>query len=108
MHTKTSSPLKGGSFCFRMLGELAATYDFKTNSHFLRCLIIFDATSGDVIVDMGSQSYALDFKGMSGDGVVDVSGFMFSEKSDERIVGQIGKGDTMVFVRTKSGDLTVK
>ncbi|MBE4908349.1 DUF4097 family beta strand repeat protein [Bacillus luteolus] len=69
----------------------------------------FTATSGDVDVRFKSKPNAisLDFKGSSGEGIVNVEGFSFSEKSEDRVVGQIGKASYELKVRTTSGDFTL-
>jgi lia operon protein LiaG len=64
------------------------------------------ATSGDVSIEGISDSLSIDFQG--GEGTVDVPGFLFEEKSEERIIGKIGKGEASLKVRTTSGDFSLK
>jgi lia operon protein LiaG len=70
--------------------------------------LMYKATSGDVSITTGSQSFTVDFKGASGDGEVDVPGFLFEELSEERILGKIGKGEQAITVRTTSGDFSLQ
>ncbi|QOR65907.1 DUF4097 family beta strand repeat protein [Cytobacillus suaedae] len=69
----------------------------------------FTATSGDVNVHFKSKPTAisLDFKGTSGEGNVSVEGFNYSEKSEERIIGNIGNASHELKVRTTSGDFSL-
>ncbi len=61
-------------------------------------------TSGDIHLDTEADSFTLDFKAKSGDGEIDVPGFMFEEKIGNRFVGQIGDGKSSITVRVTSGD----
>ncbi len=69
----------------------------------------FTATSGDVEVRFKNKPSAisLDFKGTSGEGIVNVEGFNYSEKSEDRVVGQIGNASHELKVRTTSGDFSL-
>ncbi|RFU62134.1 DUF4097 family beta strand repeat-containing protein [Peribacillus glennii] len=64
------------------------------------------ASSGDVIVNYKENpaSLAVDYRGSSGEGNVNIKGFLFEEKTEDRILGKIGGGTYEVKVRTSSGD----
>ncbi|MGD7054007.1 DUF4097 family beta strand repeat-containing protein [Sutcliffiella horikoshii] len=65
-----------------------------------------EVTSGDVRVkfDENPSSLAVDFKGRSGKGTVNLDGMQYKEKSERNIEGQIGDGEFLLKVRTTSGD----
>ncbi|MGD6993269.1 DUF4097 family beta strand repeat-containing protein [Sutcliffiella horikoshii] len=65
-----------------------------------------EVTSGDVSVkfDENPSSLAVDFKGRSGKGTVNLDGMQYKEKSERNIEGQIGDGEFLLKVRTTSGD----
>ena len=65
-----------------------------------------EVTSGDVRVqfDETPPSLAVDFKGRSGKGTVNLDGMQYEEKSEKSIEGQIGDGEFLLKVRTTSGD----
>ncbi|MGD6779940.1 DUF4097 family beta strand repeat-containing protein [Sutcliffiella horikoshii] len=65
-----------------------------------------EVTSGDVRVkfDQNPSSLAVDFKGRSGKGTVNLDGMQYKEKSERNIEGQIGDGEFLLKVRTTSGD----
>ncbi len=68
--------------------------------------ILAEASSGDVMISFqkAPTSLAIDFEGSSGDGVVNIDGVNYEEKSEELIKGSIGDGEYKLFVRTSSGD----
>ncbi|WP_404461156.1 DUF4097 family beta strand repeat-containing protein [Sutcliffiella horikoshii] len=65
-----------------------------------------EVTSGDVRVQFDEKptSLAVDFKGRSGNGTVNLDGMQYVEKSERSIEGQIGDGEYLLKVRTTSGD----
>lgn len=65
-----------------------------------------EVTSGDVRVqfDENPTSLAVDYKGRSGNGTVNLDGMQYKEKSERNIEGQIGDGEFLLKVRTTSGD----
>lgn len=68
------------------------------------------ASSGDVIVqfDESPKSLAVDFTGNSGEGVIELEGFSYEDKSENIINGKIGSGEYELKVRTSSGDFQLK
>ncbi|UHA60698.1 DUF4097 domain-containing protein [Metabacillus litoralis] len=68
------------------------------------------ASSGDVIVqfDESPKSLAVDFTGSSGEGVIELEGFSYEDKSENIINGKIGSGEYELKVRTSSGDFQLK
>lgn len=68
------------------------------------------ASSGDVIVqfDESPRSLAVDFRGSSGEGVIELEGFSYEDKSENIINGKIGSGEYELKVRTSSGDFQLK
>ncbi|MFD2216722.1 MULTISPECIES: DUF4097 family beta strand repeat-containing protein [Metabacillus] len=68
------------------------------------------ASSGDVIVqfDESPKSLTVDFRGSSGDGVIELEGFSYEDKSENIINGKIGNGEYELKVRTSSGDFQLK
>ena len=68
------------------------------------------ASSGDVIVhfDESPKSLAVDFRGSSGEGVIELEGFSYEDKSENIINGKIGSGEYELKVRTSSGDFQLK
>lgn len=68
--------------------------------------IVAHATSGDVMVTYSKKpaSLEVDFRGSSGEGVIDMDGFMYEEKAEDVIIGKIGDGVNKIRVRTSSGD----
>ncbi|MFS0862681.1 DUF4097 family beta strand repeat-containing protein [Fredinandcohnia sp. 179-A 10B2 NHS] len=71
--------------------------------------LILEASSGDIDVEFlkTPASLAVDFRGGSGDGDANIEGMEFSEKTEHRIIGEIGSGEYKLNVRTSSGDFTV-
>lgn len=69
-----------------------------------------ETSSGDVSVafDKKPTSLAIDFKGNSGEGNVEIKGLKYDEKSEDNIIGQIGSGQYKLKVRTSSGDFELK
>ncbi|WP_339149216.1 MULTISPECIES: DUF4097 family beta strand repeat-containing protein [unclassified Sutcliffiella] len=65
-----------------------------------------EVTSGDVRikVDETPSSLAVDYKGRSGKGNVNLDGMQYEEKSESEIKGKVGNGEYMLKVRTTSGD----
>ncbi|WP_404448556.1 DUF4097 domain-containing protein [Sutcliffiella horikoshii] len=65
-----------------------------------------EVTSGDVRVqfDENPTSLAVDFKGRSGKGTVNLDGIQYEGKSEKHIAGTIGDGEFLLKVRTTSGD----
>lgn len=71
--------------------------------------LVLEASSGDIDVEFlrTPASLAVDFKGGSGDGVATIDGMEFSEKTEHRIIGEIGSGEYKLNARTSSGDFKV-
>lgn len=86
------------------------TYIFYGKNDTLNGLstMTFEANSGDIVLIGVSDSYNLDFKATSGDGIINVPGFLFEEKSEHRILGRTGNGELSIMVRTTSGDLKLQ
>lgn len=70
--------------------------------------IQLSAASGDITVEPGDIDFAIDFKSSSGDGTVELEGISFSERSEHRVLGQMGTGDHEIKVRTASGDFNIR
>ncbi|PGT82432.1 MULTISPECIES: DUF4097 family beta strand repeat-containing protein [Bacillaceae] len=68
------------------------------------------ASSGDVIIgfDESPKSLSVDFRGSSGDGIIELEGFSYEDKSENSINGKIGSGEYELKVRTSSGDFQLK
>ncbi|WP_060664370.1 DUF4097 family beta strand repeat-containing protein [Bacillus sp. CHD6a] len=68
--------------------------------------IAVEVTSGDVRIQFEERptSLAVDFKGQSGKGIVNLEGMQYEEKSEKEIAGKIGDGEFLLKVRTTSGD----
>ncbi|WP_379361426.1 MULTISPECIES: DUF4097 family beta strand repeat-containing protein [unclassified Paenibacillus] len=68
--------------------------------------------SGNVTVelDQDPESLAVDFKAGSGYGKIRKSGFSFEDKDEDgdRLIGAFGSGKTELYVRTGSGNFTLK
>ncbi|MCO7125825.1 DUF4097 domain-containing protein [Sporolactobacillus shoreicorticis] len=78
-----------------------------------------DKISGSIDAQTGSGNVALHFTeepesvsvnyyGGSGEGTVDLKGFLYKEKTEKRIIGQKGDGEYKIKVRTNSGDFSLK
>ncbi|RFB12063.1 hypothetical protein DZB84_19920 [Bacillus sp. HNG] len=72
--------------------------------------ISMEASSGDIDVSLVQIPDALevDFKSSSGDGNATMEGMKFSEKSEHRILGEIGVGGYQITARTSSGDFKIR
>ncbi|WP_214481782.1 DUF4097 family beta strand repeat-containing protein [Bacillus sp. SM2101] len=72
--------------------------------------ITADAASGDVDIEFikPPSSLYINFRSSSGDGVVELDGVNYDEKSDGRIIGTIGSGDHELIVDISSGDFTLR
>ncbi|WP_433745874.1 DUF4097 domain-containing protein [Falsibacillus pallidus] len=72
--------------------------------------ITADMASGDVTITFKEKptDLAVDFKANSGDGKVQLDGFLFEEKEEDRILGKIGSGKHLVKVHAASGDFVLK
>ncbi|MEH7235726.1 DUF4097 family beta strand repeat-containing protein [Bacillus sp. JJ1562] len=72
--------------------------------------ITLEASSGDIEVSFVQipDALAVDFKSSSGDGNAAIEGIKFTEKSDHRILGEIGVGGYQITVRTSSGDFKIR
>lgn len=68
--------------------------------------ILVEVTSGDVNVqfDEAPSSLAVDYKGKSGKGTLDLDGMQYEENSVRKIKGKVGHGEYSLKVRTTSGD----
>ncbi|MFB6469479.1 DUF4097 family beta strand repeat-containing protein [Cytobacillus sp. Hz8] len=66
-------------------------------------------SSGEVSVSYNENpnSLAVDFKGSSGEGNIGIKGLNYEEKSEHRIIGQLGSGEYKIQVRTSSGDFNL-
>ncbi|EST11503.1 DUF4097 family beta strand repeat-containing protein [Sporolactobacillus laevolacticus] len=69
-----------------------------------------EATSGDIDIDFVQEpdSLSVDYRGGSGEGTVDLKGFLYKEKSESVIIGKKGEGKYKIKARTNSGDFTLK
>lgn len=65
-----------------------------------------EVTSGDVRiqVDETPTSLAVDYKGQSGKGKVNLDGMQYQEENEKKIIGKVGDGEYLLKVRTTSGD----
>ncbi|MEH7224234.1 DUF4097 family beta strand repeat-containing protein [Bacillus sp. JJ1566] len=72
--------------------------------------ISMEASSGDIDVSFVQIPDALeiDFKSSSGDGYATIEGMKFTEKTDNRILGEIGVGGYQIIARTSSGDFKIR
>lgn len=72
--------------------------------------ISMEASSGDIDVSFVHvpESLAVDFKSNSGDGNATMEGMKFTEKSEHRILGEIGVGGYQITARTSSGDFKIR
>ncbi|MGM7680683.1 DUF4097 family beta strand repeat-containing protein [Cytobacillus sp. Hm23] len=72
--------------------------------------ITADASSGDVDIKFvkSPSSLYINFRSSSGDGIVELDGVSYDEKSDDRIIGTIGSGDHELIVDISSGDFTLR
>ncbi|MEH7384358.1 DUF4097 family beta strand repeat-containing protein [Bacillus sp. JJ1521] len=72
--------------------------------------ISMEASSGDIDVSFVQipEALAVDYKSSSGDGIANIEGIKFSEKSDHRILGEIGVGGYQITARTSSGDFEIR
>jgi lia operon protein LiaG len=71
--------------------------------------ITAETASGDVNISFKEKpgDLAVDFKANSGEGNVQLDGFLFEEKEEDRIRGKIGSGEHLVKVNTLSGDFNL-
>lgn len=71
--------------------------------------IFAEASSGDVNVSFVEKptSVAVEFRGSSGEGRIDLDGINFEENSENKIIGQIGNGEFEIKVNTSSGDFNL-
>lgn len=71
--------------------------------------LVAEASSGDVKVSYKEMHDGLliDFRASSGNGIVNLDGFSYEEKSENEIIGTKGNGKYMLNVRTSSGDFTL-
>ncbi|MBB6455332.1 DUF4097 and DUF4098 domain-containing protein YvlB [Salirhabdus euzebyi] len=69
-------------------------------------LLTVDAktTSGDISLSTKENSFTLQFKSNSGEGEINVPGFLFEKKEEDLIVGKLGDGEYSMSIRTNSGD----
>ncbi|WP_248929583.1 DUF4097 family beta strand repeat-containing protein [Paenibacillus hamazuiensis] len=69
------------------------------------------AGSGNVIVNLDQDplSLSVDYRGNSGSGTIEWSGFRYAEKDEDKrvIKGTFGSGDIQLKVRTQSGNFTL-
>lgn len=70
--------------------------------------LALEATSGDITLDTNEASFTLDFAATSGEGEVNVPGFLYEEKTEEKIIGKKGDGVHSIFIRTSSGDFNFR
>ncbi|MBS4214606.1 DUF4097 family beta strand repeat-containing protein [Neobacillus rhizophilus] len=71
--------------------------------------VALESSSGDIDVSFTNpaNSMKVDYKSSSGDGTANIDKMNYSEKSEHRIVGQIGDGNLKLTARTSSGDFKV-
>ncbi|MGD6843517.1 DUF4097 domain-containing protein [Bacillus infantis] len=84
-------------------GDLNITNDQLAGS------ITAETASGDVAIAFKEKpsDMMVDFKATSGEGKVQLDGFLFEEKEEDRILGKIGSGEHVVKVHTSSGDFNL-
>jgi lia operon protein LiaG len=84
-------------------GDLSISNDQLTGS------ITAETASGDVAIAFKEKpsDMMVDFKATSGEGKVQLDGFLFEEKEEDRILGKIGSGEHVVQVHTSSGDFNL-
>ncbi|MEN8698279.1 DUF4097 domain-containing protein [Bacillus infantis] len=84
-------------------GDLSITNDQLAGS------ITAETASGDVAIAFKEKpaDMMVDFKATSGEGKVQLDGFLFEEKEEDRILGKIGSGEHVVKVHTSSGDFNL-
>ncbi|WP_066307107.1 DUF4097 family beta strand repeat-containing protein [Bacillus sp. FJAT-29814] len=72
--------------------------------------VSLESSSGDLDVSFAkpAASMKVDYKSSSGDGTAELDKMNFTEKSENRIVGQIGDGKYKLTARTSSGDFSVR
>lgn len=68
------------------------------------------AGSGNVALRFTEEpeSVSVDYRGGSGEGTVDLQGFLYKEKTEKLIIGQKGDGKYKIRVRTNSGDFSMQ
>ncbi|UII57742.1 DUF4097 domain-containing protein [Cytobacillus spongiae] len=66
--------------------------------------------SGDVDIRFSEKpdSMVVHYKGSSGEGTVDIDGFLFEEKEENHFKGKIGSGAYEIHVETSSGDFSLR
>ncbi|MFT4413986.1 DUF4097 family beta strand repeat-containing protein [Fredinandcohnia humi] len=86
-----------------------ASGDIEVDTEEITGDLLLESSSGDVDVRIGKSpaSLAVDFKSGSGDGKVNLDDLKFTEKTEKRIIGEIGSGKYKLHARTSSGDFTV-
>lgn len=68
------------------------------------------SSSGDITVSFheAPDAFSVRYRGSSGDGKVRISGLVYEENSDHRIVGMKGSGGYQIDARTSSGDFVLE
>ncbi|WP_139693658.1 DUF4097 family beta strand repeat-containing protein [Sporolactobacillus terrae] len=84
--------------------------DLDIESHQLSGDIDAQVASGDIDINFAQDPDALsvDYRGGSGEGKVNLDGFLYKEKTDHLIIGQKGDGKYKIRVRTNSGDFNLQ
>lgn len=69
-----------------------------------------EASSGEITIELDENpnSLAVDYKGGSGEGTIDLDGLSYEEKSEDEIKGKIGSGKYTIKARTSSGDFQLR
>ncbi|MGD6893913.1 DUF4097 domain-containing protein [Bacillus infantis] len=93
-------------------GDIAAKItsgDLNISNDQLAASITAETASGDVNISFKEEpsDMMVDFKATSGEGNVQLDGFLFEEKEEDRILGKIGSGEHVVKVHTASGDFNL-
>jgi hypothetical protein len=84
--------------------------DIDIESNQLSGDIDVKATSGDIDINFAQDpdSLSVDYRGGSGEGIVDLKGFLYEAKSDSVINGKKGSGKYKIKARTNSGDFSLR
>ncbi|WP_338450089.1 DUF4097 family beta strand repeat-containing protein [Niallia oryzisoli] len=84
--------------------------DISVEMDELKGNIELKASSGDIDVNFtkAPTSLTLDYKSSSGEGTAHIDDMKYSEKSEHRMIGEIGDGHVKLTARTSSGDFQLK
>lgn len=100
----TSGDIKAAEFSFKESALQSTSGDIFAEQAEAITILSVATTSGDVVVAPVAEAYSLDVQTNSGDGEFNVSGLLFQEKTEERVIGKKGNGGLSVEITTTSGD----